>query len=121
MRPTDNKYALAACGVLLAGFLVGLGCDAEDPQSNAAATTTGGSQGGSTSSSSSNAASSGAAETVASTTASTGSTRGQPCDPMPGADEFYALSDTPAFPPTTAVSMCDYRGEVVLVVNTAAL
>jgi glutathione peroxidase-family protein len=42
------------------------------------------------------------------------------CDPPAAPGSLYEL-DAPLFPIGPAVSMCKYRGEVVLLVNTAAL
>jgi hypothetical protein len=42
------------------------------------------------------------------------------CDPPAPADSFYALS-APAFGLPDAISMCEYRGDVALIVDTAAL
>ncbi len=42
------------------------------------------------------------------------------CDPPAAAGSFYELAAN-IFPLGPEKSMCDYRGEVVLIVNTAAL
>ena len=43
------------------------------------------------------------------------------CDPPAKPGELFELSDTPQFPPKTPVSMCNYRGDVMLLFNAAAL
>jgi hypothetical protein len=124
LQRRDNVYAIAISGILATGFVLGLGCGSEEPSAGPPSGTSQGgtSQGGSSSSAtSSTAASSSSVVAVATTAAGSGGSSAKPCDPPAGPEEFYALSDTPAFPPTNPVSMCDYRGEVVLVVNTAAL
>jgi len=42
------------------------------------------------------------------------------CDPPAEAGSIYELEDQPLNLTQDPVSMCDFRGEVMLVVNTAA-
>ena len=121
----QHAQALALSGVLTTAFALNLGCfgcGSEEPSATGTTsgngTTTG--QGGSGATSSSSANSSSTA-VVATTGTGAGGSGSKPCEPAPGPDEFYARSDTTAFIPQKSVSMCDFRGEVVLVVNTAAL
>ena len=66
--------------------------------------------------------SSNAAVTATSAATSTSTTTGGSavnCDPAAEAGSFYATVDTALG--GTSIPMCNYRGEVVLAVNTAAL
>ena len=80
--------------------------------------------GGDTSSASSNHASSSSAiasssgVTVASSSSGTSTFD---CDPPAAAGSIFELEDIPMFPPKDAVSMCQYRGEVMLIFNAAAI
>jgi len=42
------------------------------------------------------------------------------CDPPAEPGSLYELEDVPMFPPKDPVSMCQYRGEVLLIFNAAA-
>jgi hypothetical protein len=78
---------------------------------------TGSGSGGSGSGGSSNAAVT-ATSAATSTSTTTGGNAGN-CDPAAEAGSFYATVDTALG--GTSIPMCNYRGEVVLAVNTAAL
>ena len=53
-------------------------------------------------------------------TTTTTSTAPFDCDPPAEAGSLYELADIPLFPPKDAASMCQYRGEVLLIFNAAA-
>jgi hypothetical protein len=43
------------------------------------------------------------------------------CDPAAAAGSLYALDDAPHYNANQSVSMCQYRGDVLLIFNAAAL
>ncbi len=53
-------------------------------------------------------------------TTTTTSTAPFDCDPPAEAGSLYELADIPLFPPKDAASMCQYRGQVLLIFNAAA-
>lgn len=80
--------------------------------------------GGDTSSASSSDASSSSAIASSSGVTVASSSSGMStfdCDPPAPAGSLYELEDIPMFPPKDALSMCQYRGEVLLIFNAAAI
>jgi hypothetical protein len=111
-----ERWLSVGAGLALAGFGAITACGGDDP----APITMG--SGGDTGSSSSAQQSSSAVTTttIASvTSSSTGMTFN--CDPPAEQGSVYELSDIPALPPKTPVSMCEFRGDVILVYNAAAI
>ncbi|MCA9622595.1 MAG: hypothetical protein KC731_26425 [Myxococcales bacterium] len=113
--------AQAVTSGLLAGAVTLLACgDAGESGSS-------GGMGGdpSTSSSSSDAASSSTTQaasssSIAAVSSSSGGTMFE-CDPPAAPGSIYELSDVPVFPPKEPVSMCQFRGDVMLIFNAAAV
>jgi hypothetical protein len=55
------------------------------------------------------------------TTATTGGMSTFDCDPAAAPGSIYELEDDMMFPPKDVISMCQYRGEVMLIFNAAAI
>lgn len=105
--------------VMMAGATVALACSVEAPPPQNEGT------GGSTSASSSQSSSAMSAVSAVSAVSSSAmsSSSGMMmggCDPPAEAGSIYELADQPLNLAMDPVSMCDFRGEVMLVVNTAA-
>ena len=77
--------------------------------------------GSSTSSGNGGSGSTSASGSVAMASTSAGTPDPYVCDPPAAAGSIYELSAPPLFTPNQLRSMCQFRGEVMLIVNTAAL
>lgn len=74
----------------------------------------------SSSSSSSSSSASGSTVGMGGTGGVGGGSVNKPCDPAPAPDSFFAQGAV-TYPDYEEVTMCRWRGDVVLVVNTAAI
>ena len=97
------------------GAAVAIGCSGGDRPGPEAMT------GSSTSSGMGGSGSTSASTSVAMASTSTGTPDPYNCDPPAAAGSIYEISAPPLFTPLQLHSMCHYRGEVMLIVNTAAL
>lgn len=110
-------------GVALLGLAAACGGGAATGKTGSGGTAASGGAGTTTTavSSSSSSASSGTVGTAgAGGAGGAGGNVNKPCDPAPAPDSFWAQGAV-TYPDYQEVIMCAHRGEVVLVVNTAAI
>jgi hypothetical protein len=102
-----------------AAALTALGCTTEEDLRNLVPGGDGGNgQGGATASSSTTVA---VSSSLAVTTSTGQGGSSFDCDPPADPGSIYEHAGTPFYPPFEPISMCQYRGNVMLIVNTAAL
>lgn len=109
----NTRVTMCAAGASLAALaLFACGDDAGNPSGG----------GGSDGMTSSGTTASGTMVTSSGSGTTTTTTNTTPfdCDPPAEAGSLYELADVPLIPPKDATSMCQYRGEVLLIFNAAA-
>jgi glutathione peroxidase len=95
------------------------GCSTEEGGGNLLPGSGGNGQGGGVTNASSGPTTTSSA--IASTSTGMGGSSPYVCDPPAAPGSIYEREGTPFYPPFDKISMCQFRGDVMLIVNTAAL